>query len=295
MAKKRYLTITSILTFIIMVVVFEPNIYYYGNLKSTALYIIMGIILILFLGFLIFSNYVLYVKDKSSLLHIYTPIACLYILIGHIIIGRYNVAGIILLVVLPVLALCGLYFLGNRLLSEYASNIRPFHFLSVLFFNALLLVFFYSSFGGLFLGFIIISIITLTGYLLYLLPKNEIGFHIIIGLYMVAAIVLFFVELFNYIWTYDFNNVSGCLFIPLIVIIYGSLYFVLCFSRQGKHFISKFALLFANSATQIQQKQKTSSILDHIDELEALKKLLDEKLLTEEEFQAQKDKILGGK
>lgn len=294
MAKKRYLTITSILIFIVMAVILEPNVNYYSYVESTdTSYIIMGIIFLMFLGFLIFSNYVFYVKDKPIFLHAYTTGACLYIIIEHIIIGGYNAAGIIFLAVLPALALCVLYFLGNRLLSEYASNIRPFHFLSVLFFNALLLVFFDSFFVGVFLGYIITAIIALTGYLLYLLPKNEIGFHIIIGLFMAAAIVLLFVELFN--WSTYYGSLFGCLFISLIVILYGSLYFVLCFSRQGKHFISKFALLFVNSAAKMQQEQKTSSILDHLDELETLKKLLDENLLTEEEFQTQKEKILGGK
>lgn len=80
------------------------------------------------------------------------------------------------------------------------------------------------------------------------------------------------------IWGYEAN------FVLIASVAYSILYAIISFSKAGKKLFDSKDMV-----------QKVEAKQDCIQKLENLKKLYDAEILTDEEFQTQKDKIWGGK
>lgn len=123
------------------------------------------------------------------------------------------------------------------------------------------------------------------GYFFYSFPKpKEIPFHIIVAFFTLLSFVLFIVELCE-------GGPLGVFFYAILGMIYGILYFVINFSKKGKEILS----LLNTDADVHKTEFLSNSSADGIEMLENLYKMKVEGIITEEEFQIQKDKILGGK
>lgn len=127
-------------------------------------------------------------------------------------------------------------------------------------------------------------LILIEGFFL-LFPRKvcDICFHVFIGLLTVLAIVLLAGGYFSTVF-----------FTYIITLLFAALYYIVSFVPACRKFLEKFNGAEEDGPQPPPAAAKAAVQVDPLDALEELQKLREAGVLTEEEFAAQKDKILGG-
>ena len=281
MAKKKFLCIMNLMSFLLLVLTFGQYGFAFAGsefLLDSSLYIVSGILCVIAFIFSVIAIYYFFKKESDFFLSISTVVSNVFsffmpilLLIIH---GYADIISMLLTLLFSGVT-CLLYFLGKKKFGETNSNLK-YHLFSAIFYGFLYLVYLGA------LGIVIWMI----GYFFYAFPKpKRLPFHIIVAFFTVVSFVLFIIELVE-------EGPLGVFFYAVFGLIYGILYFILNFLKKGKEVLS----LFNDNAFMTSTTEKpSSSSTDEIEMLENLYRMKVNGILSEEEFQTQKDKILGGK
>ena len=275
MVKRKYLICVAIVSFLIMMftgLLITKFAYRSSNVAYGAINLVSGISSIIGIFILVVGIFLYFKKGKKIVLNIAGPLFCLISIICWIIYAVGDgyadmnfMAGFFLNI-----GLCALYFMGLFLIKEKSE---PYNLLGliVLFGYVIVTLFFFLQYETLwfFTGAVLAALL---GYFLYLIGhKFRISLHIFIG---AGALFLFLCN-----W-----------FIGIIIIIVAALYYILTFTSFGKQLFDS-----SNHQQQATKSEKRKLTENEFDKLTELYKLHELNILTDEEYQEQKDKILGDK
>lgn len=281
MVKKRFSFLASFFAVVAMMLALES---FYWRMQNTG-YIICGIFSVLIVLFWVLSAYFFFVKEKNFLLH-GSVLLCLVLV--NIIRAIYDYP--IVVIVLLSLVFFAIYLGGYFLIKEDSvlkMNLQFFDFCCCCLGSYFVLSRFW---GANEIAFMISSVVLLSGYLLNSLPKTKkFGLHILIGLVTAAACALLVADLVS--------EGSDFLFISIVFVLNGCAYFVLFFSKKGRSILNTFDKFFVsdNIRAETEKPEKQKITANYIERLRSLQKLREAGVLTDEEFQREKEKILGGK
>ena len=283
MAKRKYLIIASFISFIAMLLIlyyyFEIEMaygmimHYFGGSPFNILWLLLSVYFIVALAISCWKNKPIFLHISTVLSTLLSLVLSIFLMLSTGIMTNY------FLFILFSIGICSLYFLGNHFIKDTIKNDTLFHFFSVVLLSTLMGVYYGIAYMIVGLFFCLLA------YFLYHLPKrnNTIGFHIIVGLSAITAIL--------------FAVLAGAafiIFLAIFIVGYAIMYFIVCYTAFGRNLLAKISKFFSNDSTNKESKQSETTA-DYFSELEQLYQLYKEGVLTDEEFQTQKDKILGGK
>lgn len=292
MAQKRYYSIVSVVA--IFSLLFAMRKYYTTYAYSSAIFVVTGVLGILTVCLIAFGILALLNHKNQFLITLGVVLAtCISLFIwlfywidvsnliqsisdiywnGSLVDFDYTTTAISGIV--EIIGVCIFYFMGCKISDNQSMNENcEFPFYSGLFLCGLFLI------ASIDRPLYYISIAIIGGVLLtflYFLQIQKNIFHYVIGILSLICLLFFILDLAIRGAEPNFVFITG--------IAYSVLYAIVSFSKSGKKFlVSK------------DVAQKIESNYDFIQRLENLKKLHEAKILTDEEFQTEKEKILGEK
>lgn len=280
MTKKRFLTLTAIVTFLFALMTLEVFCYDF----SSAGYTLMGIFCIIDFLLLMLAIGYCYFTEKIFVLSLSTLLSTILIIVLQL----HNFTWVVLFALIPpAFSFLALFLLKRQGDPFFISNkcfIAIYTFLSFFFLQNLV--------DGYIVDYFVICLVTIISLLSFffsLFKKNvqKIGLSVLFGILSVGAIVYIIMTFM------DDETYLQCT--AIIIILFTVAYFLINFSSFGK----KFLLAFEKKDEKNDEEKDILSgpMLNDtsLDKLEDLQKLHEAGILTDEEYQAQKDKILGGK
>ena len=298
MAKRRFLTLAAIVSFLIALLSLEPYYYYLRFGPSVSLLLFdsfWGPGLFCVAAFVITAAFIAldYLKKLDFMLTIAVILNSAVAVVLQIMLYRFEI-GVLIVMLPPVLFSIAALFIPARKREKLPL-------FSVAIASVLGILWLYFLFGGLREAAIMtglygvlspgiqalaapLLLILIEGFFL-LFPRKvcDICFHVFIGLLTVLAIV--------FLAGGDFSTVF---FIYIITLLFAALYYIVSFVPACRKFLEKFNGAEADGPQPPPAVAKAAAGVDPLDALEELQKLREAGVLTEEEFAAQKDKILGG-
>lgn len=263
MAQKRYLTILGTLIYLFMLISLVPILldFYVSTILSVFSYIAFIFVVIFLLGL-----FILYVKENAILLHISVVLPVLLSFTDLI----YGITtNLMIYSCICQISFLILYFIGVFILKKQKTT--PKHKIDFTI-NTVFWLLGFILFNHLFLVPVALA------YLLYEKGVfNKIYATISISVAGIIMMVLFILLSIH--------------FLPfmLILLILLAAYYLLSFTTKGKYLIKT---VEEHSETQAEKEVSFDTNIQMLSELYELKET---GILTDEEFQTQKDKILGGK
>lgn len=268
--------------------------------------IIIGSVLLaigcVLVGMYFYAIYLVEKKDNIIFLHTVSAISALFaVLYGVFLMIFQGFSGVLLILILSELSIAALYFAGITL-KEVELKINGMFFKYILFF-CLLLAFadsfsvswsngyydygYYYMLHNTNISFFSMAAIVLAGVAYFLYCKNLLNSYVVygvVGACFVGSIVkmsLFFAPVIRSMMFPTLIVLLGTIIIYIIL----TVLFILRCKEYGWNMYAK--------AKPIEQKIETVSADEKFEKLEKLLKLKEAGVLTDEEFQAQKNKVLG--
>ena len=296
MAKRRFLTLAAIVSFLIALLSLEPhtawryinNIDWTPYLLEDSLFMGMGILCCAAFMLLICSIFLAY-RNMSYMPVISTLFSGIAATAIQTVLDEFQLL-VLIFAIIPVLLSAVAVFLP-------AQKLERFPYFSI----------FVVSIMGLFGRFIIpdyaewteefgISLVSvfflvmLVGgfFTLFSRKVQEICFHIFVGLMALSYIILFIVGMSG---GFMYHSIFFMLIFSIVI---AALYYIVSFVPACRKFLEKFNGAEADGPQPPPAAAKAAAGVDPLDALEELQKLREAGALTEEEFAAQKNKILGG-
>lgn len=282
MSQRRYITAAGILSFAVNLNTLAlPDSYLSVNGTWA-----MGLLFLIPFGLLIYGLYDLYTQNSELLLHI-SVIASF--LINLCIILTWSLQKNTNFYITPGNCCCAfsvysLYFIDQFLTDDKVPR-RPFHLLSMLTMCALI-----------YMGFVIndsqddfFPLIILLIQLAFLF--DSLRFRSRIPFWALAAAIMF-IALFSGIQFGGFLLICN-----ILCLLYGALYFLAVLTPIGRKLIQKLDSASKEPTAPPQsalEKNSAAELHRRLQQLEQLQQLVEAGILNEEEFQAQKDKLLKG-
>lgn len=282
MAQRRFLVAANLASLFItglLFTLFGPLSSYDEFLLDDFDYVITGILFALAFLFSAVSIYIFIANKKRLAMGISTIFSAIISLLIPIL--CWNVSFLFVLILVLVAAVpCVLFFLAIKFVKEDSSK-GLFQLLVSFIFCALFCLLPYRILSA-------VGIITaLIGYFFYSMPKlKKLPFHIITVIFMIAGLGTLIIEIAE-------EGPLVVFFFSALSIIVGVFYFVVSYSATGKKFSAALAELLCG-AKETENGVSDQLSKDQILNLQSLQKLREAGVLTEEEFQEQKNKILGG-
>ncbi len=282
MAQKRFLVAANLASLLItglLFTLFGPLSVYDEFLLDDIDYMITGILFALAFLFSAVSIYIFIANKKRLIMGISTICSAIISLLIPILCWNVSFLFIIILVLVAAVP-CVLFFLAIKFVKEDNSK-GLFQLLASFMFCALFCLLPYRILS-------VVGIITaLIGYFFYSMPKlKKLPFHIITVVFMIAGLGTLIIEIAE-------EGPLGVFFFSALSVILGIFYFVVSYSAMGKKFSAALAELLCG-AKETENGVSDQLSKDQILNLQSLQKLREAGVLTEEEFQEQKNKILGG-
>lgn len=298
MAKRRFLTLAAIVSFLIALLSLEPYYYYLRFGPSVSLLLFdsfWGPGLFCVAAFVITAAFIAldYLKKLDFMLTIAVILNSAVAVVLQIMLYRFEI-GVLIVMLPPVLFSIAALFIPARKREKLPL-------FSVAIASVLGILWLYFLFGGLREAAIMtglygvlspgiqalaapLLLILIEGFFL-LFPRKvcDICFHVFIGLLTVLAIVLLAGGYFSTVF-----------FTYIITLLFAALYYIVSFVPACRKFLEKFNGAEEDGPQTSPAATKAAAGVDPLDALEELQKLREAGVLTEEEFAAQKDKILGG-
>lgn len=299
MAKRRFLTLAAIVSFLIALLSLEPYYYYYLRFGPSVSLLLFdsfwGPGLFCVAAFVITAAFIAlaYLKKLDFMLTIAVILNSAVAVVLQIMLYRFEI-GVLIVMLPPVLFSIAALFIPARKREKLPL-------FSVAIASVLGILWLYFLFGGLREAAIMtglygvlspgiqalaapLLLILIEGFFL-LFPRKvcDICFHVFIGLLAVLAIVLLAGGYFSTVF-----------FTYIITLLFAALYYIVSFVPACRKFLEKFNGAEADGPQPPPAAAKAAVQVDPLDALEELQKLREAGVLTEEEFAAQKDKILGG-
>lgn len=299
MAKRRFLTLAAIVSFLIALLSLEPYYYYYLRFGPSVSLLLFdsfwGPGLFCVAAFAITAAFIAlaYLKKLDFMLTIAVILNSAVAVVLQIMLYRFEI-GVLIVMLPPVLFSVAALFIPARKKAKLPV-------FSVAIASVLGILWLYFLFGGLREAAIMtglygvlspgiqalaapLLLILIEGFFL-LFPRKvcDICFHVFIGLLTVLAIV--------FLAGGDFSTVF---FTYIITLLFAALYYIVSFVPACRKFLEKFNGAEEDGPQTPPAAAKAAVQADPLDALEELQKLREAGVLTEEEFAAQKNKILGG-
>lgn len=299
MAKRRFLTLAAIVSFLIALLSLEPYYYYYLRFGPSVSLLLFdsfwGPGLFCVAAFVITAAFIAlaYLKKLDFMLTIAVILNSAVAVVLQIMLYRFEI-GVLIVMLPPVLFSIAALFIPARKREKLPL-------FSVAIASVLGILWLYFLFGGLREAAIMtglygvlspgiqalaapLLLILIEGFFL-LFPRKvcDICFHVFIGLLAVLAIVLLAGGYFSTVF-----------FTYIITLLFAALYYIVSFVPACRKFLEKFNGAEEDGPQPPPAAAKAAAGVDPLDALEELQKLREAGVLTEEEFAAQKDKILGG-
>lgn len=299
MAKRRFLTLAALCSFILVLFILEPIIIsepWYPWYENADSYIAMGIIAIV--DFLLLGL-ALWLGNTNEKLTLLLPASSVLSFIAGLIIGSVVKYGFFMTVDYVTLGLTAVISVVGFFVVKKDARGKSFFSIIVLsvmgLFGATIFNWVFPMFMAIHPGFFLC--IVLLACLFNLLPQKGwfISHLTLVAALSIVALIPVFVNVADSVSPFLYT----VFFMELIVFLLGAAYFVvmlvppckkLRIALDGKEvFCSEKELPQPPPATA-----KAAVQVDPLDALEELQKLREAGVLTEEEFAAQKNKILGG-
>ena len=176
---------------------------------------------------------------------------------------------------------CGAYFLGI-FLRKKDSDLAPFYYKAVLFFSFMVSFFPYADLSLNLYTLIAAALGVLAYALFYSGRLNKTISAVFVGVDAGLAMLI------GILITIDWNGMILLIVLPMIGFLAAG-YYLLAFSKVGKKILGK------EDSSEESAPQKQTDDDNPMSKTESLYKLYEAGILTDEEYQTQKDKILGGK
>lgn len=292
MTKRWYLILVAVGVFLTALFTCEPFFTEYP-LTAEGSYITGGILCVLAFLFLVFAVVFAFLKEKLLLLPFSTLLSCIVPVVIFIVAEVPWMSSILLALLFTVLSVC-VCFLAK---AEHKTKNR----LAVL----VITVFSIATYIGYIYGTPLLNALGLInsvppmgaavavlaiGLLFTLLKEksSKLAFSIYIGimaLFFFASFILQIIAIGFYIYT---------IFSSLIFVLLAAGYYIASYVPACRKFLEKFNGAEEDGPQPPPAAAKAAAGVDPLDALEELQKLREAGVLTEEEFAAQKDKILGG-
>lgn len=299
MAKRRFLTLAAIVSFLIALLSLEPYYYYYLRFGPSVSLLLFdsfwGPGLFCVAAFAITAAFIAlaYLKKLDFMLTIAVILNSAVAVVLQIMLYRFEI-GVLIVMLPPVLFSVAALFIPARKKAKLPV-------FSVAIASVLGILWLYFLFGGLREAAIMtglygvlspgiqalaapLLLILIEGFFL-LFPRKvcDICFHVFIGLLTVLAIV--------FLAGGDFSTVF---FTYIITLLFAALYYIVSFVPACRKFLEKFNGAEEVGTQTLPAAAEAAAGADPLEALEELQKLREAGVLTEEEFAAQKNKILGG-
>lgn len=263
MAQKRYFSILGTLIYLFMLISLVPI---FLDFHVSTILSVFSYIAFIFVAIFLFGLFMLYIKEKAILLHISVVLPVLLSFIDLV----YGITtNLMIYSCVCQISFLILYFIGVFILKKQKTTQKHKIDFTI---NTVFWLIGFILFNHLFL------VPAALAYLLYEKGVfNKLYATISISVAGIVMMVLFILLSIH--------------FLPfmLIILILLAAYYLLSFTTKGKYFIKTI-----EEHSDI-QAEKGVSFDTNIQMLSELYKLKENGILTEEEFQTQKDKILGGK
>lgn len=297
MTKRWYLVLVAVGTFLAALFTCEP---FYGELSMGGRYIAEGILCVLAFLFLAFAVAFAFLKGKLLLLPFSTLLSCIVLVIIFIIVEGGSIFSTIFTILLALLFTALSFCVCFLVKTEHKVKDRL----------AILVVFIFSiaAYRDHYYGTSLLEVLGLLGSvlpmgaavavmaigLLFTLLKEtsaKLAFSVYIGI----MALFFFASFILQIVFYSQGRVDRfTIFSSFIFILLAAGYFIVSFVPACRKFLEKFNGAEEVGAQTLPAAAETAAGADPLEALEELQKLREAGVLTEEEFAAQKNKILGG-
>lgn len=297
MTKRWYLVLVAVGAFLAALFTCEP---FYGEFSIGGGYIAEGILCVLAFLLLAFAVVFAFLKGKLLLLPFSTLLSCIVLVIIFIIVEGGSIFSTILTILLALLFTALSFCVCFLVKTEHKVKDRL----------AILVVFIFSiaAYRDHYYGTSLLEVLGLLGSvlpmgaavavmaigLLFTLLKEtsaKLAFSVYIGI----MALFFFASFILQIVFYSHGRVDRfTIFSSFIFILLAAGYFIVSFVPACRKFLEKFNGAEEDGPQTPPAAAETAAGADPLEALEELQKLREAGVLTEEEFAAQKNKILGG-
>ncbi len=279
MTKSKFLFLTAVAAFLIALFTLEP----YSTYEFDTQYIVTGIVGIVIFAALIFAAYFSYSKGMLILLPVSSLLSGIASIVFSCVLYSFDFNLIFVETILILLGVLVLLLIKpqNKKVSVFLiTYIAIYSIIAYMLFRYMASLSMSASFG-------LAVNIALVEYFFNFFSKKvrTIASYILVGVTTLATLIGFIVLLSDGIWGFA----SPVFFTAIIFILLGILYFLVSLLPGGKIIIERYEMNDESTITTYAVMPK-----EFVRALEDLQKLREAGILTDEEFQQQKNKILGG-